>query len=358
MSVATMCSMARRFRGLMLGVTVAAVLVGCEAGEGNDREREERSTPIAATEVVPRDLSRQLSMSGTVEPRVSIRLAARTSGTLRTVGPEEGERVEEGEVLAALDMSEEEAELRRAQAREQETRLSYERIAGLRRQQAVSQAEYERARAEYEVAESERGLWQTRVDFGRILAPRDAVVTARYFEPGEAVQAGETMFELGAMDELVIRLGVSELDVVYLEQGQAVPVTLDALPDNTLEARIRRVFPGAEATSRLVTVEVALPPDAADRGVRPGFLGRVRMPIDPRPDALAVPAAAIGEDGDTHYVYVVEDEKLVHREVSVGVTRGQWTEITEGIAVDEIVLATNPLDMSDGQRVRIVGWRG
>lgn len=62
------------------------------------------------------------------------------------------------------------------------------------------------------------------------------------------------------------------------------------MPDEELEGVIRRIYPVAERDSRLVTVEISLPGDAAEHGVRAGFLARVRMAIDQRTDVLAVPA--------------------------------------------------------------------
>ncbi len=333
-------------------------LSGCGEAPESDDAQEEAGTPVAAVELVRRDLSRQLSTSATVEPKSRIRLAARTSGTLEAVRVEEGDRVEAGELLAQLDLSQEKAELARAEAQKEQAEQEYRRTDRLLSNELVSPSEYERQRTNLRVAESERLLWESRVAFGRITAPRDAVVTARYIEPGEAVEAQETLFELTAMDELVLRLGVSELDVTHLERGQTVPVRLDARPDLEMEGVIRRIFPQAESSSRLITVEVALPRDATDNGVLPGFLARVRMPIDERPDVIAVPPSAIGEDGDEHYVYVIDDDRLHRRTIERGATRGQWTEVSAGLEEGEIVLATNPIDMNDGDRVRIVGWRG
>ncbi len=349
----------------MLGALILVAATWLLSGCGNDAEAEAsanaegpRGTPVAAIEITPRDLSRTLSASGTVEPRVRIRLASRTAGTIDDVLVEVGDAVEQGQVLAQLDVSEERAELERARAQADEARVNYQRTAELRERGVASPAEYQRALSEVRVADSEQSLWETRVAFGRVTAPRDTVVTARYVEPGEAVHAQETLFELSAMDALVIRLGVSELDIAHLEPGQTVPVQLDAMPDNPLEASIRRIDPAAEPGSRLVMVEIALPADAAEQGVRPGYLGRIRMAIDRRADVLAVPAAAIGEDGDKRYVYVIEDEQLHYREIEPGVTRGPWREVVSGLEAGEVVLATNPIDMQDGQAVRIVGWRG
>lgn len=342
-------------------VLASLLLTGCDrnaSAGGADARPAERRTPIAAAEVDVRDLSRRFSQSAAVTPRASIRLASRTSGTLSQVHFEEGEAVRQGQLLAELDISEQAAELARARAEEEQARLDYQRASDLRGSGVVSPAEYQRARATLQVAESERLLWETRVAFGRITSPRDAVITARHVEPGEAVQAQDTLFELAALDELVIRLGISELDVVHLQTGHPVPVRLDALPALALEGQIRRIFPSADASSRLVTVEIALPANASSLGVRPGFLARVDIAIDPRPDALAVPAAAIGEREGRRYVYVIDtDERLQPRDIETGLTRGQWTEVVNGLERGERVLASNPIDMREGQAVRIVSWR-
>ena len=337
-------------------------LTACERGtapSGSDaNEPGETRTPIAAVELSRRDLSRQLSTSAAVEPRVRIRLAARTSGTIDSVEVEVGDRVRAGDLLARLDMSEALAELDRARATEAQAEAVYARQAELLENRLTSHAEYDQARTDLSVATSVRRLWETRIAFGRMTAPRDAVIVDRFIEPGEAIENHDVGFELAAMDELVLRIGVSELDVVHLEVGQTVPVHLDAMPGTPLEGTIRRIAPTAERASRLITVEILLPRDAHDQNVRPGFLGRINIPIDERPDVLAVPAAAIGEDDEGSYVYVVEDERLKRRAIEVGTTRGQWTEVREGVEEGEIVLATNPIDNSDGEAVRIVGWRG
>ncbi len=341
-----------------LALVVAGLLGAC-ASEDDSVGNTERvpSSPVAATEIQVRDLSRELRVSARVEPRTRIRLASRPAGTVQAVHYEEGDRVSAGDVLLELDMAEERAELARAEAQEEDARIRYRRAAELRERGVISPAEYDAARVSLLVAESNRRLWQSRVGFGQVTTPRDAVVTAKYVEPGDGVDAQMVLFELAAMDTLVLRPALSELDVVHLEAGQPVRVRLDALPELELDASVRRIFPAAEAVSRLVTVEIALPGDAFERGVRPGYLARALMTVDSRPEAIAVPSAAVGEDGDVRYVYVIEEDTLHRREVETGVTRARLTEIVDGLEAGEVVLATNPIDMRDGQRVRIVGWR-
>jgi len=352
-----MSSVVRVFLLLLLTASLAAC-GGDEGASGEGGDDRAAGTAVAAVEIQPRDLSRQLAVSGNVQPRVLIRLASRAEGTVKSLHADVGYTVAQDELLAELDVSEGRAELQRARAQAREARVAYERSQYLRERGMVSAADFDAAEAHLQVARSEEVLWRTRVGFGEIRAPRAATVTRRYKDVGEAVDERETVFELSAMETLIVPLGVSELDVAHMQFDQVVPLRLDALPDEIVEGRIARIEPSAEADSRLVRVEVSLPEDAYPRGVRPGYLARVRMPIDERADVLAVPAAALGERDDERYVYVIKDDELHRRIVEIGATRGDWTEIRDGLEVGEVVLATNPIDMQDGQTVRIVGYRG
>jgi len=339
----------------------ALLLVACGGADEPDRsrgDRESRSSAIAVMEVTPRDLYRELSLSARVEPRVVVELASRTAGSVDEVRVEEGDSVSQGDVLATLDMSEARAELRRAEAEQETAQLDYQRVSELRERGVATSTEFQNARAALQVAESVVLLWRTRVDFGRITAPRDGVITAKYIEPGEAVQAQSVLFELAAMDELVMRVGVTERDVVHLSRGQTMPVRLDALPALDLEGTVRRIFPMARSSNRLITVEVALPGEAASLGVRAGFLGRIQTSVDRQRDAIAIPSFMLGLHEGRPYVYRVEDDKLHRETVETGVTRGEWTEILSGLEAGDHIFASNPMDMRDGQNVRVVSQWG
>lgn len=358
--------MTRVLMSFVLLCSVLWILSACSRDtppESVSSDRQGRA--VAAIELTPRDISRQVVVSAPVVPRVHIRLASRTNGTVQSVFKEEGDYVAQGELLAELDTDEQRAELARAEAEEERARLEYQRMTELRARDVISPADYQQSRANLQFAESQRALWRTRVAFGRITAPQAGVITRRYLEPGEAVQQQATLFEISAMDQLVMQPGLSELDVVHLMPGQEVPVRLDALPNLILPGSVRRIFPSANVDNRLVTVEIALPPDAAEQGVRPGFLARVDMELDRRSDVLALPADAVGSsgnengggDGDGHYVFVINDQRLQRRSVQTGITRRGWTEIINGLEPGEWVLANNPIDMRDGQRVRVVEQR-
>lgn len=343
---------------LSSGALLAVLLVTACAQETPERgggAREARALPIQAIEVYPRDLSRTVTVSNAVEPLRTIRLASRTEGVLTEVLVEEGDAVAAGQLLARIDVREQQAELARARARLHERESTFERFEQLRERNYVDLASYEAARAELEVAATEVELWETRVEFGRVVSSIDGTVVARYIEPGEAISRHAALFSIADLSSLVVRLGVSELDVGNLRVGDAVVVDVDAVGErNPLAGVIRRIFPAADIDSRRITVEVGLP-QALASGVRPGFLARARILVEQRADVLAVPAGSIAESDGEFFVMVVNgDDRLERRVVEPGVVRGAWREILSGLDAGERVVSANPLEMTAGERVRVV----
>jgi len=336
---------------------VALGLAGCgsdEVAPSGNQGQGRPSLPVRAYEVSRIDLSRHIQVASPVEPLRTIALAARTDGIIDSVQAEEGDRVEAGQVLARIDVSEQRAELARAEAALREAEANFTRIEELRGRDYIDEASYVTAQSDLDVARTDVELWETRVSFGRITAPVDGYVIGRMVEPGAAISRLGTAFELADLDELVTRIGVSELDVAEIQAGDPVPVSIDALQTQSpIEGVVRRVFPAADGASRLVTVEISLP-DAYTRGVRPGFLARADLRVDYKQDVLAVPAGSVGM-GDPSYVMVIsQDSELQRRAVTTGIVRGDWREILGGIEPGDRIVSSNPLDLAEGDRVRIV----
>jgi RND family efflux transporter MFP subunit len=312
-----------------------------------------RALPVAATPVVRRDLARSVVVAGPVEPVRLIGVNSQTSGTVLAVHVEEGDRVAPGALLAELDGREAEAQLARARAVLESAQAKFARDSQLHATTIVTDAEFDASRSAYVVARSDVQLWETRRAFTRIVAPSGGIVTAKQIEAGSAVSPNQRLFDLADVSLLVVRVQLSELDVVHLVRGATVAVRLDAYPDARLEGRVRRIFPSADPASRLVPVEVALSARPAGVGARPGFLARVEFALDRRAAALAVPASAVGVTNDGPFVYVVEADTLAQKGVELGVTVEGWVEVTHGVAEGERVVVSGHTNLRPGARVRV-----
>ena len=316
------------------------VLVGCSpsgGAEGGPNRRLSQVVPVAAVDVRPRDLARTVTVTGSVEPLRSVGVNALAAGTVMRVLVEEGDRVRAGQLMAELDGRESAAQHQRAKAVLARAEAEFKRAEPLRAKEIISDAE----------------LWGTRVGFTRIAAPVAGTVTAKHVEQGGAVTANTRMFDLADDSRLVVRVQVSELDVVRLREGSAATLHLDAYPGAQVEARIRRIFPSADPSSRLVPVEIVL--GRAPRGVvvRPGFLARVEFAIEQRRGVIAVPAAAVGVSEGASFVYVVSADTLLRRPVETGLTASGWVEVTRGLVAGEQVVSSGHSNLRPGAAVRI-----
>jgi RND family efflux transporter MFP subunit len=325
-----------------------------QASQGGGRQGgATRTLPVAASPVVRRDLARSVIVAGAVEPVRLIGVNSQTSGTVLAINAQEGDRVAAGELLAELDGRETEAQLARAQAVFKAAIDKFARDSQLHASTIITDAEYEASRTALTVARSDAQLWETRRAFTRITAPSPGLVTAKLVEAGSAVTPNQRMFDLADVSLLVVRVQLSELDVVHVTRGSAVLVRLDAYPDARLEGHVRRVFPSADPASRLVPVEVALGPRPRGVDARPGFLARVEFALDRRDQALAVPASAVGVTTAGTFVYVVEEDTLAQKPVTLGVTVEGWVEVTDGVHEGERVVISGHTNLRPGARVRV-----
>ncbi|UCF40493.1 MAG: efflux RND transporter periplasmic adaptor subunit [Gemmatimonadota bacterium] len=341
-------------------VVCCLLAAACSSGEsaqgragGGPPGREGGAVPVAAIEARSRDLARTVTVTGPVEPIRTVSVSAQTAGVVLRVLVEEGDRVRAGTLLAELDGRETSAQLQRAQAVLVNAEGAFERAQQLNARGLNTAADLDAARSAHDIAKADVELWRTRVAFSRLSAPVSGVVTAKRVERGSAVSTNQVMFEIAEDSLLVVRVRVSELDVVQLRPDYPVAVRLDAYPEASIAGRIRRIFPSADAASRLVPVEVALARTAAGVEARPGFLARVEFALDRREAVLAVPTSAVGVSNGGAYVFVVDADTLVRRSVETGVTAAGWIEIAQGLEPGERVVSSGHVNLRQGTAVRV-----
>lgn len=336
----------------------AFMMWGCGGGDsgpagGGFGGGAEAPSPVETALVTEGDIARVIVLPGTVEPIRTVGVNAQVAGGLLEVSVEEGDRVEEGQVVARLDDRELQAQLRSAEASYEVAEASFDRARQLLERQVITQPEYEAERTAFEAARAQLDQLRTRVGFTEVRAPIGGVVTAKLVESGDVVGNQARLLEVAEVDTMVVRVSVSELDIVQIREGDPVEVTLDALPGEVLRATVRRVFPGADPTTRLVPVEVALS-SADGRRTLPGFLARVSFELDPKPNARLIPASAIVSRGGGEGVYLVSDSTVVLRSVTPGLTAGDKVEIVGGLEVGDRVVTLGANLLRDGGRIRDV----
>ena len=338
----------------------ALLMAACGGGEDSAGAQAQTGRPNGAARVTPVEvvavergsIARAVNVSGVVEPIRSIAVNAQVSGALLAVHVEEGTLVRRGQQLARVDDRELRAQLDAAEAQLQVARNAYERAEQLRDRRVITLPEYERDRAAYAAAEAQVSQLRTRIGYATVDAPIGGMITQKLVEAGDVVAPQTRLFEIADISTMVVRVGVSELDVVELNVGDAVEVRLDAYPGRALAGRIRRIFPAANPETRLVPVEVQLD-EVSARAARPGFLARVTFRLSARENVLLLPASALLGGQGSQSVFVVEEDRAIRRTVETGLTSQGRVEVVAGLDGSEIVVTAGNNMLRDGAAVRI-----
>ncbi len=336
-------------------LAIALLTTSCGSETNGNGESEPASITTADAEY--RDLSHAFRTSAEVVPYQRIYVASQISGLVREVHFEEGDRVREGDLMAKIDTRLQQSELRNAQITLAEAKTNFERSRQLFDREAISEAEFLADKRDFELAESEVERLKLLIDYGSITAPIDAIVTSREVEIGNSVSENQQLFEIVDMDNLVIRPGVSEMDLGGLETGQVLDVELDVYPDHVFEGSIRRIFPDIDPQSRLFTVEVLLDRQPGDPVVRPGYLARIPFVTDHQEPALTIPTEALTDRNGETFVFVLdpEEQRVRMQAVETGIRRDGWVQILSGLQEGDEVAAANIDALEDHARVSVVG---
>jgi RND family efflux transporter MFP subunit len=317
--------------------------------------------------VETRDLTETLTLTGTLGPRAQVPVVAEVSARLLRVSRGEGDRVEQGAVLAVLDDTDfrlardrarailDVAEANRAHARvEEERAASLLKTGGitdkesLAAQVAVQVAEASASQARTELAIAEQQLSRT-----QIKAPIAGRIAKRSADAGTILAAGTRIFEVVDDGAFEFRAAVASVDFAKVHVGGDVTVTVDALPGFSTKGRVDRVVPFVDSRSRSFEVVVRIP---GQSDLVAGLFARADILVREVPGSLTVPPAALVRDGadpTRAQAFVVVGGKAELRDLAVGVERSDVVQVTSGLQAGEIVVVDPPGSLGPGTPVDV-----
>jgi HlyD family secretion protein len=245
---------------------------------------------------------------------------------------------------------------------------------------AIREAEAKRDKAASDVAAArnhqemtEADLWQTQamLDYARIPAPFDGVVSERHVDTGHFLQPGtsgggvrsEPLFVVVRMDRVRVFLEVPEADAVLVSDGAAGCIRVPVLNDQEFAGRVAGSSWSLDPAQRTLRAEIDF--DNSKGNLRPGMYAHAIVDVT-QSAALTLPTQAVlTRDGQT-FCYRVEDGKALRMQVRIGVREGTRLELMkkqvppaepggkprwENFTGDELIVLSNPGELTDGQEV-------
>jgi len=325
-----------------------------EAQNTENEEEKEEKAPIPVRTIAAEEgrISSYISATANLVAENQVDVIAEWEGRLDRLEVEEGDRAAKGQVLARLDSTDAEINLQKAEVRAKNAQLKFERAKSLSEQQLLSPEEFDKVGLEHDLAQQELAEAEWRLDKTFIRAPFAGIVTRRMTQLGQHVRPGDQLFTITDFEPLVARIYLPEKDVLALEEGRDVKITLKADESIDVGGRIRQISPVVDTGTGTVkvTVEAVNPPSK----VRPGAFVRVDVVRETRPEAVLLPKEAVVRELQRTYVFVAHDEKASKRAVTLGLEEGAKIEAASGLEPGEAVIVAGQGGLKDGAPIKIL----
>lgn len=331
-------------------------LAGCASGTAQEAtEAQQDPVPVRTEALAFEPLARPIVATGMLGPRDEIALSFKIGGVVERIDVDPGARVRAGQTLATLDLVEFDAGLAKARSAAGKAERDLERLVRLYADSVATLSQLQDAETVAEIARADVRAAEFDRRHAMIVAPSDGVVLERRAEPGETVSSGTAVLTLGSRARgAVVRVGLTDRDVVRVQQGARASVTFEALPGRTLEGRVREIGASADARTGTYAVEVSLD-GAAD--LPAGLVGRVEItPRAAEPTAVVPVEAVLEADGDRAVVFALsaDGERAERRGVTVAFLNGDRVAVAEGLEGVSRVVTDGAAWLEDGAAVRVL----
>ncbi len=310
--------------------------------------------PTAVVEAVTAEKEKvevTVSALGTLQADQAITVTPEITGIVTSIDFEDGERIEQGDVIITIDDKDLKARLAQAEARLTLTRANYQRAERLLKQGSGTARARDEALNDFKSAEAEVATTKTALDKATITAPFSGIIGLRQISLGQYVTAGQPIATLADVDNLRIDFRVSEVFLTQIAKGQNVSVAFDALPGETYKGVVSAVDPVVSIDGRSLSVRALLSNDSGK--LRPGLFGRVEIVTEERNSVLLPESAVVASPEGGEAVFKVVDGKAEITPVRLGERRPGEVEILSGIEPGDTILVSGQLKIQNGDAVEI-----
>ena len=288
-------------------------------------------------------------------------LKAEEKGRVVGTPVESGAEVKAGDVLLQLDVSEEQAQLKAAEAQLELARLTFKRTQQLRAGNAMAQASLDEATAGLKQAEGSVAALRALISKKTIAAPFSGRAGIRMVNVGEYVSEGASIIPLFSYDPIYATFSVPQRYLKDLTKGQKVVLKLDAYPETAFQGSVTALDPQVDPTTRNIKIQATI--SNADGKLRPGMFAEVQVLLAASEEFVTIPGSSVNHAPYGDSVYVIENQKspdgskeflgVTQHFVKLGQRRGDQVAVLSGLEPGQEIVTSGVFKLRPGAAVNV-----
>lgn len=346
-----------KYIGIALIVMAA---FSCSNSNTNDKSATEtivekqKTYPVEVTKIKKQPIQKTLEYTANLVAFKEIHFAPASPGRIDKIYVEVGSKVKKGQLLVETDKT----QLTQALTQLENARSNYYRIDTLHQLGSISEQQYEQAKTQYELAQSNVEYLKENTT---LISPINGTVTGKYFENGELysgapnTQAGKAaVLSLMQINPIKVMVSIPQTYFPVINKNMEVDITTDMYPDDNFKGTIYKIHPTIDQYTRTFKVEIKI--ENTDERLRPGMFATITINLD-KIKALVVPSIAVLKQEGTNNRYIFVHKNGQAHKINVKIGRRfndkveiKSPEVNEGLAL----IIEGQANLLDGTPVNVI----
>jgi membrane fusion protein (multidrug efflux system) len=292
-----------------------------------------------------------LSLSGSIEANEQVEIRSEISGIVESINFQEGSNVSKGQLLFKVNDTELRAQLSQSNTKESLASENERRAKLLLQKEAISQEEYDVARAEHASTKAQSQLIKAQIAKTAVRAPFSGRIGLRSISVGTYITANVLVANLVNIGKLKITFSIPEKYVNELNPNSTILFTVTG-SNKKYTAKIYAIEPIIEIATR--TLQVRAITDNKDGKLLPGTFANVELPLDVIKDAIVVPTQAVIPVQNGKKVFISDMGKAKQVMVETATRTDASLLIISGLKAGDTVITTGVMSLKNDAPVKII----
>lgn len=310
------------------------------------------TTPVQVATVIEKEVDPTFTATGNFTPSKQSVVVSEGAGKVIQILTEEGAYVNKGQLLARIEFSTVEAELKSADANLQKIATDKARYEKLVISGGVTQAQLDDITLNFVNAEARVITAKKRLADTYIKAPFSGYINKQYVEEGSYIGAGKEMFDIVEIATLSMIVNVSEREVLAAETSKKIMVTADVYKDIVYPAKIKFISAKADANLNFpVELEIT---NIKNKPLRAGMYGRATFEAGESGTSLFIPRASLIGSVSNAQVYVVAGDSVKLQNIVAGSQFENAVEVLQGLDKGDVVVTSGQINLKSGAKITVL----
>jgi len=309
--------------------------------------------PVRISEAKKETIDLNFAVNGKLAPDQDLQLISEVNGRILSIKVKEGDRVSKGQVLATVESTFNDLNLKTAQEALAKLKIDQERLQKSLKTGGVTQAQVDEINLAVQNTENQVAQAQKLVSDAHIKAPISGIINSRSIEVGSFVGIGTPLFNIVDVSSLKLKVTANERQAVQLEIGSKVSVKVPVFQDEEFTGTVSFIAPKAD-NSLNYPVEIRLDNTKKNK-LKAGMYATADFQFAELVPMLTIPRAAFVDGVNSGKIFVVEKQGTASvRKVATGSVIGEKVEILNGLKEGEIVITTGQINLINGSPIEVI----